>query len=76
VQITHEAISGSDREFGGSAGSWISTQFGRLVSRMAARHRTATQIRQLDRLTDRELRDMGLNRSDLPAIINGTYRRD
>jgi len=26
--------------------------------------------------TDMELRDIGLNRGDLPAIAKGTYRRD
>ena len=47
-----------------------------LGARWAARRRTARDLRQLDLCTDRELWDMGLTRSDFPAIIKGVYRRD
>jgi uncharacterized protein YjiS (DUF1127 family) len=47
-----------------------------LGARWAARRNAARDVRQLYLSTDRELRDMGLNRSDLPAIIRGVYRRD
>jgi uncharacterized protein YjiS (DUF1127 family) len=48
----------------------------RLGAAWAARRKAARDLRQLDLCTDRELSDMGLNRSDFPAIIRGTYRRD
>ena len=41
----------------------------------SARHRAATEIRQLYQFDDRELRDVGLSRCDFPAIMRGTYRR-
>jgi uncharacterized protein YjiS (DUF1127 family) len=47
-----------------------------LGARWAARRKVARDLRQLDLCTDRELRDMGLSRSDFPAIIKGVYRRD
>jgi uncharacterized protein YjiS (DUF1127 family) len=51
-------------------------KLGRFASRLAARHRAATEIRQLYRFDDRELRDVGLSRGDFPAIMSGTYNRD
>ena len=56
--------------------SGIGAQLGRFASRLAARHRAATEIRQLYQFDDRELRDVGLSRGDFPAIVRGTYRRD
>jgi uncharacterized protein YjiS (DUF1127 family) len=56
--------------------SGIGGKLGRLASRLAARHRVATEIRQLYQFDDRELRDVGLSRGDFPAIMTGTYRRD
>jgi uncharacterized protein YjiS (DUF1127 family) len=32
--------------------------------------------RVLYNLSDGELRDMGLSRGDIPAVLNGTYRPD
>jgi uncharacterized protein YjiS (DUF1127 family) len=43
---------------------------------LVARHRAVAEIQQLYHCTDMELRDIGLNRGDLPAIAKGTYRRD
>jgi uncharacterized protein YjiS (DUF1127 family) len=48
----------------------------RLGTSWAARRRRAREIQQLQGFSDRELWDLGLHRSDLRAIINGTYRRD
>jgi uncharacterized protein YjiS (DUF1127 family) len=56
--------------------SGIGVKLGRFASRLAARHRAATEIRQLYQFDDRELRDVGLSRGDFPALIRGTYRRD
>ena len=56
--------------------SEVGAQLGRFASRLAARHRAATEIRQLYQFDDRELRDVGLSRGDFPAIMRGTYRRD
>ena len=61
----------------------ISPLFSRLRARIARsgavwaeRRRTARSLRQLDLCSDRELWDLGLSRSDFPAIIDGTFRRD
>ena len=56
--------------------SEIRAQLGRLMSRFAAHHRAASEISRLYRFNDRELRDLGLSRSDFPGLVSGTYRRD
>ena len=56
--------------------SGVGVKLGRFASRLAARHRAATEIRQLYQFDDRELRDVGLSRGDFPALVRGTYRRD
>jgi uncharacterized protein YjiS (DUF1127 family) len=56
--------------------SWLRAWFERLAAAWAARRETARGLQQLHRCTDRELWDMGLSRSDFPAIIKGTFRRD
>ena len=79
MRITYEEVSGSQRDVGSSPSAWVSglgATLGRFVFRLAARHRAAADVRQLYRCTERELQDMGLNRGDIPSIINGTYRRD
>ena len=48
----------------------------RLGSAWAARRKRARELRDLYRFSDRELWDVGLSRSDLPAIADGTYRRE
>jgi uncharacterized protein YjiS (DUF1127 family) len=39
------------------------------------RRQRARMARELMSYTDRELLDLGITRSDIPAIINGTFRR-
>jgi uncharacterized protein YjiS (DUF1127 family) len=41
----------------------------------AERRYRARIWRELMSYTDRELADIGLTRSDIPAVVNGTYRR-
>ena len=41
----------------------------------ARRQERARIARELLSYTDRELFDLGISRADIPAIINGTYRR-
>jgi uncharacterized protein YjiS (DUF1127 family) len=55
--------------------SGIGAKLGRFASRLAARRRSATEIRQLYQFDDRELQDVGLSRGDFPGILRGTYRR-
>jgi hypothetical protein len=50
-------------------------KLGRFASRLAARHRAATEIRQLYQFDDRELQYVRLSRGDYPAIVTGTHRR-
>jgi uncharacterized protein YjiS (DUF1127 family) len=48
----------------------------RIVAAWIKRQRQAREMQALYRFNDRELWDIGLGRSDLPAIENGTFRRD
>jgi uncharacterized protein YjiS (DUF1127 family) len=48
----------------------------RLGTSWLARRKRAREFQVLQTFSDRELWDLGLGRSDLHAIINGTYRRD
>jgi uncharacterized protein YjiS (DUF1127 family) len=41
-----------------------------------ARRRRARELRELFAFDERELRDLGLSRSDFLSIENGTYRRE
>ena len=48
----------------------------RRYSAWAARRRELATARALYYATDIELRDMGINRGDIPAVVSGTYCRD
>ena len=56
--------------------SWLQARLGRLDTAWTARRKRAREVRDLYLFTERELWDVGLSRSDLPAIADGTYRRD
>ena len=56
--------------------AWLQARLGRLDAAWADRRKRAREVRDLYRLSDRELWDVGLSRSDLPAIARGMYRRD
>jgi uncharacterized protein YjiS (DUF1127 family) len=62
-----------------AASLWLSglqARLARIDAAWTARRKLARELRDLYRFTDRELWDVGLSRSDLPAIADGTYRRD
>ena len=74
-----QAVFGRQQQNAGDVRVWLArlrARLERLGAAWMARHRTARSLRQLDLCTDRELWDMGLSRSDFPAIIKGAYRRD
>jgi uncharacterized protein YjiS (DUF1127 family) len=48
----------------------------RFARARAERRRRARDFQALSESTDRQLRDMGINRSDVPSVINGTYRSE
>jgi uncharacterized protein YjiS (DUF1127 family) len=56
--------------------SRLQQQLGRIGAFWAARRRQQREILALYAFSDRALRDVGLSRSDLPRIRNGTFRRD
>ncbi len=59
---------------GSVAGRW--TKLSRRIADWRERRRRRAQItRELLSYTDRELFDLGITRGDIPAVINGTYRR-
>lgn len=47
----------------------------RTVSSLERRHAVDRIYRELSQMTDRDLADIGLNRSDIMAVAEGTYRR-
>jgi uncharacterized protein YjiS (DUF1127 family) len=48
---------------------------GRLVAMMERRRERAQIRNELLRCSDRDLFDLGISRADIPAVVNGTYRR-
>jgi uncharacterized protein YjiS (DUF1127 family) len=69
----HGAVSG------GRTSDWLEAMGSRLRRFGAAweeRRRLAQDVAALYQLPEAELRDMGLNRGDLPAVLSGRYRRD
>ena len=68
----HKGLAGE----AGAAVAWLGVQLHRLGAAWMARRRAARELEELFQRTDYELRDMGISRSDLPAIMQGTYRRD
>ncbi|MGC1410808.1 MAG: DUF1127 domain-containing protein [Acetobacteraceae bacterium] len=56
--------------------SWLHTCVEHLGAKWAARRKRAREFRDLYLFNARELRDVGLSRSDFPAIAKGAYRRD
>ena len=48
---------------------------GRVAQAFAEAKRQHALYEQLSRMTDRELRDAGISRSDIPAVVAGTLTR-
>ena len=69
-----------DMEFARAATSGWLPGIGGIVRRRysdrAARRRELAMAQALYQLTDIELRDMGINRGDIPSVVSGTYCRD
>jgi uncharacterized protein YjiS (DUF1127 family) len=58
---------------------WLSraqAALGHMAGFWAARRRRVQDAAVLHTFSDQDLWDLGLSRSDIPGIINGTYRRD
>jgi uncharacterized protein YjiS (DUF1127 family) len=72
-------ISGGQAKIAGEFNSFLSlllAGFQQLRARRTERRVRAREMRELYGLSDRELWDVGLSRSDFLAIEQGTYRRD
>jgi uncharacterized protein YjiS (DUF1127 family) len=72
-------IPAGQRQIMGDVNAWLSLLqmwLNRVSASWAARRQRSRQVLELYRASDRELWDMGLSRSDLPAIARGTHRRD
>lgn len=52
------------------------TRLRRTISAWATRRRWAREVETLHAFSDKELWDIGLGRSDLMSISNGTFSRD
>jgi uncharacterized protein YjiS (DUF1127 family) len=62
-----------------TARAWLArlrAGLGRAGASWTARRQRSREIAELAAFSDRDLWDLGLGRSDLLAISNGTYRRD
>ena len=59
----------------GLAQAWTSLMQ-RMERARADRRRVRQLTRELQMCSDLDLRDMGLSRCDIPAVIGGTYSRD
>jgi uncharacterized protein YjiS (DUF1127 family) len=53
-------------------GGWLSQAHALWI----ARRRRAREMAEISSFSDRDLWDLGLSRSDLQGISDGTYRRD
>lgn len=62
--------------FGAACGRGIRNAFRGLVGAYRDARRMQETYRELSALSDRELRDMGISRSDIPAIVAGTFTRE
>lgn len=72
------SIAGDRTKIGRDVDSWLGRTFARLHDLRAgwmARRARRRELWDLYRLSDRDLWDMGLHRSDIPAIQDGTFRR-
>jgi uncharacterized protein YjiS (DUF1127 family) len=81
VNLSEDAwlISSSQKQAIHPASAFLSrlqTGLHRIATRWARRRQRAREAEILYTFSDRDLWDVGLNRSDIPGIIQGTYRRD
>ncbi len=56
-------------------GSLMSRAVARFDSWMVQRRERAELVRTLRLMGERDLRDLGISRADIPAIVEGVYRR-
>ena len=68
--------SGNQQPIGETWLPTIRTRLHDLGAWVAARRTRAREMRELHRFSERELWDVGLSRSDILAIEQGTFRRD
>jgi uncharacterized protein YjiS (DUF1127 family) len=61
--------------FEASRGTVRRTLMRRWHRMVAQRRRVARYTRELEAYSNRELAELGLHRSDIPAVARGTYRR-
>lgn len=47
----------------------------RLITRYENAQRRKQMFQELNSYTDRQLADIGLMRSDIPSVVNGTYAK-
>ncbi len=63
-------------QFGAACGRGIFGTFRKLAGTFAEARRMHRTYAELSGMSDRELRDMGITRSDIPAIVAGTFTRE
>lgn len=56
--------------------TWLTTAIDRFAEVRAERRRRARDFQALSESTDRQLWDMGISRSDVASVVNGTFRSE
>jgi uncharacterized protein YjiS (DUF1127 family) len=77
MNLTHSARLHGPNHIGHAA--WrdhVRTGFARLATAWAERRKLARDRRTLTDFSDRQLWDIGISRSDIPAVLAGTFHRD
>lgn len=73
---TYSISGGREKAVGGAWLSSVRARLHDLRAYWAVRQIRAREMQELNCFSDRELWDVGLSRSDLLSIEQGTYRRD
>ena len=71
-------LAGDQPKIGQEVRTWLSLAYARVRNlgvNMAEGRARGREMRELHKFSDRELWDVGLSRSDIPAVQQGTYRR-
>jgi uncharacterized protein YjiS (DUF1127 family) len=77
MNLTHSAqLHGSDHIGHSAVWTQLRTRFSRLATAWADHRKLARDRQILNDFNDRQLWDIGISRSDIPAVLSGTFHRD
>ncbi|MFL5279426.1 MAG: DUF1127 domain-containing protein [Rhodopila sp.] len=77
MNLTHSArLHGPDHIGHSAVWTQLRTRFSRLAAVWADQRKLARDRQILNDFNDRQLWDIGISRSDIPAVLSGTFHRD